>query len=130
MRPNPTETEWYMSIGLRGYTEGTICDPINFERENRDLEWVLHKLKGMKWLYSRNFYTEEEFWQIYSRPEYDALRKQYRAEYLPSVYDKIRHVQGVERMAKPEGFWNWVFSKTSVLATKRKAWERHHVVEK
>ncbi|RMZ88053.1 hypothetical protein DV736_g4718, partial [Chaetothyriales sp. CBS 134916] len=35
------------------------------------------------------FYTEDEFWQIYDRNVYEGLRKNYRAESLPSVYDKV-----------------------------------------
>ncbi|KIW11018.1 hypothetical protein PV08_10317 [Exophiala spinifera] len=57
---------------------------------NRRIEAVLGSLHGMKWLYAQTFYTEDEFWRIYDRPWYDALRKKYRAENLPSVYEKVR----------------------------------------
>jgi hypothetical protein len=42
-------------------------------------------------LYAHAYYpTPEEFWAHYDRTSYDALRKQYGAEYMPSVYDKVK----------------------------------------
>lgn len=57
---------------------------------NRRIEAKLQSLGGMKWLYAQTFYTEDEFWQIYDRAWYEALREKYRAQRLPSVYDKVR----------------------------------------
>jgi hypothetical protein len=61
MRPNPRQIECYIGIGLRGYTEDTILDATKFKERNRDSERVVQELGGMKWLYSRNYYTENEF---------------------------------------------------------------------
>ena len=61
-----------------------------FVKINRDLEHKLwHDFCGVKILYAHSYYTEEEFWDIYSKENYDLLRKMYRAEGLPSIYDKI-----------------------------------------
>ncbi|ORY68514.1 uncharacterized protein BCR38DRAFT_335181 [Pseudomassariella vexata] len=61
-----------------------------FIRQNRELENKVHELGGKKWLYAYAYYTEEEFWNIYDRASYDALRAKYSATYLPSVYDKVK----------------------------------------
>lgn len=56
---------------------------------NRALEAKVAALRGMKWLYAQCHYTEDEFWRIYDRPRYDALRERVGATYLPSVWDKV-----------------------------------------
>ncbi|OJD37515.1 fad-binding domain-containing protein [Diplodia corticola] len=61
-----------------------------FVRLNRELEAEVRRLGGFKWLYANAYYTEDEFWQIYDKGWYDGLRKKYRAETLPSVYDKVK----------------------------------------
>ena len=33
---------------------------------------------------------KEEFWTIYNKEIYDEMRKKYRADTLPSVYDKLK----------------------------------------
>jgi delta24-sterol reductase len=65
-------------------------DPSRFEKVNRDLEHKVRELKGMKWLYAHAYYTEEEFWDIYDKSWYDALRAKYHATSLPSVYEKVK----------------------------------------
>ncbi|KZZ96596.1 FAD-binding, type 2 [Moelleriella libera RCEF 2490] len=57
---------------------------------NRALERQVQQLGGKKWLYAHAYYPEDEFWQNYDRASYDALRARYAAQYLPSVYDKVR----------------------------------------
>ncbi|KAF2650760.1 FAD-binding domain-containing protein [Lophiostoma macrostomum CBS 122681] len=110
--------ETHASIGMRGYTEDTILNAAKFKEKNRDLERVVQELGGMKWLYSRNYYTENEFWDIYPQLEYKTLRTKYDAQYLPSVYEKVKYAEKRTRAPKPKGFWNWVFRRTSVLAMK------------
>lgn len=81
---------------------------------NRRIEAKLKSLHGMKWLYAQTFYTEDEFWAIYDRPSYEALRRKYRAEGLPSVYEKVRtevqvdergEVVGDGRIGIEKGVW-------------------------
>ena len=57
---------------------------------NRSIEQKVLELGGLKCLYARAYYTEEEFWKIYDRNWYEALREKYGAKLLPSVYDKIK----------------------------------------
>ncbi|WEW61258.1 hypothetical protein PRK78_006748 [Emydomyces testavorans] len=61
-----------------------------FIEANRALEHKIYALRGTKWLYAQTFYTENEFWSIYDRGKYDALREKYHASWLPSVYDKVK----------------------------------------
>jgi Delta24-sterol reductase len=62
----------------------------DFIMVNRDLEDKLRQLGGTKWLYAQTYYTEEEFWKVYDRGSYEALREKYHATYLPTVYQKVR----------------------------------------
>lgn len=45
----------------------------------KTLELEVAKLGGRKVLYSKSYYTPEEFWNTYSKTAYDALRKKYQA---------------------------------------------------
>jgi FAD/FMN-containing dehydrogenase len=47
---------------------------------NRLLEREVTQLGGFKGLYSHSFYTPEEFWALYDRPAYDALKAKYDPE--------------------------------------------------
>ena len=57
---------------------------------NRKLELKASMLLGAKLLYARTYYTYEEFWTIYRKDRYDELRLKYKADGLPSVYDKLK----------------------------------------
>ncbi|KAK4623890.1 Delta(24)-sterol reductase [Fulvia fulva] len=60
-----------------------------FYELNRELELKASVLLGSKLLYARTYYTAEEFWTIYNKERYDEHRKKWKAETLPSVYDKL-----------------------------------------
>lgn len=62
----------------------------DFVAINRKIEAKVSELGGIKWPYSQYYYTEDEFWQIYDREAYTELRRKYRAETLPTMYDKIK----------------------------------------
>ena len=61
-----------------------------FFKMNRDLERIIQEVGGRKWLYAATYYTEDEFWNIYNRNDYEMLRAKYHATYLPSIYEKVR----------------------------------------
>jgi delta24-sterol reductase len=88
-------------------------DPHAFIKLNRDFEQKVTELGGMKCLYAHAYYTEEEFWDIYDKDKYMALRKKYHAESLPSVYDKVKvDLQGVAggQVRKTEVGWSeWAY---------------------
>ncbi|KAB5513138.1 hypothetical protein GE09DRAFT_1295367 [Coniochaeta sp. 2T2.1] len=58
--------------------------------QNRLLEMKVRELGGKKCLYAHTYYTEEEFWAHYDRKSYDNVRAKYGADWMPSVYDKVK----------------------------------------
>lgn len=76
-----------LNIGLWGW--GPVSHDA-FVAKNRHLEEKLHALGGRKWFYAHTYYSEEQFWSMYDKPWYTALREKYGAQNLPSVYDKVR----------------------------------------
>jgi Delta24-sterol reductase len=83
------------------------------ESANRSIEAKVMEMDGTKWLYAQTYYTEDEFWNIYEKAPYDALREKYRATHLPDVYAKVKKLpptpepKGATRKAKRRigGFW-------------------------
>ncbi|GIZ39105.1 hypothetical protein CKM354_000249600 [Cercospora kikuchii] len=98
---NPEKTpEFMMNFGVWGPGSRNRKE---FLQQNRSLEHKVDELGGRKWLYAHAYYTEEEFWGMYDKKEYDALRQKYGAQYLPSVYDKVK----VDLEGKDEGAAGW-----------------------
>jgi len=66
---------FYINIGFYGSV------PMDKNREpghfNRMVEKKTAELGGIKMLYSEAFYTPEEFWRIYDKTAYDALKRKY-----------------------------------------------------
>ncbi|KAF3145322.1 hypothetical protein TWF594_004273 [Orbilia oligospora] len=75
---------------------------------NRRLEKKVDALGGKKWLYAQTYYTEQEFWEIYNKTEYDALRRKYGAEHLPSVFDKVKTDLAEEERRRREDWGSWL----------------------
>ena len=86
----------YINVGVWGPYPSSETE---YVRANRELEKETSQLGGLKWLYSRVFYTEDEWWRLYDKEEYEALRKEFRATCLPSVWEKVR-----DRGIKKEDF--------------------------
>jgi Delta24-sterol reductase len=89
-----------LNIGLWGWGPRSDTD---FLTLNRQLEHKLRSLGGMKWFYAQCYYPEAEFWTMYDKTWYEGLRKKYRAEFLPSVWQKV-HVD-VEREEEVRKTW-------------------------
>jgi delta24-sterol reductase len=70
------QEDFVINFGIYGLPQK--CTPI--AALTRQLEREAAHLQGRKVLYSHSYYTKEEFWQIYSQPDYQALRKKYYAE--------------------------------------------------
>jgi delta24-sterol reductase len=87
--------ELMLNFGVWGPTDPT---PTVVRKTNRDLEQKLRELRGMKVPYAANFYTEDEFWDLYDRQKYDQLRAAWHAGGLPNMYDKVcrKQVQSAE----------------------------------
>ncbi|KYK61657.1 putative fad binding domain containing protein [Drechmeria coniospora] len=65
-------------------------DPKAFYELNRKLELRSAELLGAKLLYARTYYTEDEFWLIYDKAIYEEMRRKYKAEGLPTVFEKLK----------------------------------------
>lgn len=85
--PSTPKPEMLLSISIWSPGPGTGTGFIDF---NRSVEQKVHALGGQKWLYARTYSTEEEFWSIYVQEYVDRLRCDYHAEYLPTLYEKVR----------------------------------------
>lgn len=86
--------DWGLNIGVWGPGPK---DTEAFVSVNRGLEQELERLGGMKWLYAQVLYSEEEFWKLYDRDAYEALRKKWHATSLPSVWEKVRRKERRKR---------------------------------
>jgi hypothetical protein len=83
----------YISVGIWGPYPSSEAE---FVCANREIEKKTTELGGLKWLYSRVFYTEDEWWQLYDKEKYDTLRIKFGATGLPSIWEKVRD-QGKKR---------------------------------
>jgi delta24-sterol reductase len=102
---NNANGEYLMNFGIWG--PGPSSSNRNrqaFVAINRRLEQKVENLRGRKWLYAHTYYTEDEFWRLYNKKEYDALRAKYHAEYLPSIYDKVK----VDYAVKEQTLTGWL----------------------
>jgi Delta24-sterol reductase len=104
---DPNAPEYLMNFGVWGPGSRNRQE---FVRANRRLEQKVQDLQGKKWLYAHAYYTEDEFWSIYDRKEYDALRTKYHATYLPSVYDKVKVDVEAEEKAIRESWIVWLLA--------------------
>ncbi len=66
----------FINFGLYG----TPAYSAPMEQIMKALETRTHACEGRKVLYSRSDYTEEDFWKIYPRQEYEQLRQQTHAQ--------------------------------------------------
>jgi len=66
----------YINFGIYGLP--ATASPM--ENLIRCLEKLTQSHVGRKVLYSRSYYSEEEFWKIYPRQEYESLRSHMKAE--------------------------------------------------
>ncbi|KAI9932484.1 hypothetical protein MW887_008725 [Aspergillus wentii] len=82
------DDEYLMNFGL--WAPSYANNVTEFIAKNRQLEGKVHSLHGKKWLYAHAYYTEDEFWSIYDKKKYDALREKYHASHLPSLFEKVR----------------------------------------
>jgi len=110
VNPSVKFPEYLMNFGVWGPGPS---DRLSFLALNRALEWKVNELQGKKWLYAHAYYTEQEFWNIYDRPKYDALREQYHASHLPNIYHKV-HVNLFAKEPREPGFKGWV-KRTNVI---------------
>jgi delta24-sterol reductase len=122
----PGEAQTIINIGVWGFPKIHRRDKAyfteqceDFGHENRWIEYKTTEAGGFPWLYARRFYTEDEFWHVYDKNRYEALRRKWSAEKLPNVWDKV---QGTQMEWKDisilRGFMAAVGSRDSMLLKK------------
>ena len=104
----PGSEDMLLNVGLWGPGRKKLADGVAL---NRAIEAKVAELRGTKWLYAQTFYSESEFWSIYDRPWYDALRERYGATGLPSVWEKVR-TKGVD----DAGWGRWLLERWPIAA--------------
>ena len=114
-----TNTDLFINIGVWGSGPGYEDTTAGYERfvaDNREIEKKVKDLGGFKWIYAHMYYTEEEFWEGYDKQRYDELRKKYRAEKLPSVFEKIKRPENRgKRLSETRGVVKLVFGRNALL---------------
>ena len=97
-----------LNIGLWGF--GPSQHDV-FVAKNRELERKIRDLGGMKWLYARTYYEEDEFWEMFDRQWYNDLRDKYHADSLPSVWNKVRVDPDAHREAIDTSWGSWALQR-------------------
>ena len=78
-----------VNVGIYGAPYGgkEAYDPVLL---NRTIETFVSEKGGRKMLYAQNFYTKEEFWNLFDKRAYSLARKNYYSENVfPDVVDKL-----------------------------------------
>ena len=82
------EDTLYVNFGFWDVVHDRRGQPDGFY--NRAIERKVTELGGIKSLYSDSYFGEEEFWSIYDRETYLALKRRYDPRgALPGLYDKV-----------------------------------------
>ncbi|KAI9727403.1 MAG: hypothetical protein M1834_008409 [Cirrosporium novae-zelandiae] len=93
MHAFPTNPPFLLNVGVWGLLpRSTLMSthaPSPAVKHNRVLEAKVKQLGGKKWLYAKTYYDESEFWDIYDRGGYEALRRKWRAGGLENVWEKV-----------------------------------------
>ncbi len=108
LSPNYLNTKLVVNVGIWG---GPVANShAEFIEVNREVEAKVASLGGRKVLYSYSYYTPEEYWNIYDRTAYAALRKKYEAAgSFPDVYDKT-FVSTVRKVSFMKGLLGYIRS--------------------
>nr|POE47716.1 delta(24)-sterol reductase [Quercus suber] len=131
--PTPDGPQHFVNIGVWG--PGPTDRPA-FVAANRALEARVRALGGIKWLYAHAYYTAAEFWAIYDREWYEALRARFGAGYLPDVFEKVsvklddegREAEGWLGWARRKAWQTWPVS--GVYGVLKTLYEREYLLEK
>ena len=77
----------YVNFGFWDVVTERAARPPGYR--NRMIERRVRELGGLKSLYSDSYYTEGEFWSVFDRPAYLALKARYDPRgTLPDLYAK------------------------------------------
>ena len=79
--------ELYVNFGFWDVVTERVPRPPGYR--NRMIEQRVRELGGLKSLYSDSYYSEDEFWSVFDRPAYVALKARYDPHgALPDLYAK------------------------------------------
>ena len=77
----------YVNFGFWDVVNDRVARPPGWR--NRKIEARVRELSGLKSLYSDSYYTEDEFWRVFDRDTYRALKARYDPHgALPDLYAK------------------------------------------
>jgi len=82
------KSSFIVNVGIYGISPRSVPPPDLV----RQLEDWTKSYQGRKVLYSYSYYTQEEFWSIYPKPEYDQLRRFYHADRWMELDQKVLHL--------------------------------------
>jgi hypothetical protein len=86
LSPHYNDATMLVDVGIWGRNNRYLSDRMGM---NKKFEKFVRQLGGRKMLYAQQYYTQEDFWDIYDKDWYDALRKNISAEEIfPGVYEK------------------------------------------
>jgi FAD/FMN-containing dehydrogenase len=94
MKPNGTyplfDFKGKIIVDFGFYTRLELKPGMSKNHHVRIVDAKIMKMGGMKGLYSKNTYSEKEFWQIYDKNAYMKAKKKYDPKGIfPDVYQKI-----------------------------------------
>jgi delta24-sterol reductase len=107
---NNLKTPMVINVGVWG---SQLPSHEAFIKANRLIEKELLQLGGKKWFYAHSYYTKKEFWTIYDKKLYDALRSKYSATLLPTIYDKVT-VKEQFPIDLRKGVWRTIFGRAKL----------------
>lgn len=85
LSPNFLKEKLLLNVGVWGQSNKFLKD---YLKSNRDIEKFTINKNGRKMLYAQQYYSLNEFWKIYDRKWYEAIRKKYHAKIFPDIYEK------------------------------------------
>ncbi len=81
------DEEYFCDIGIYGRYGIANINPIE---ANREIERKTQACKGIKILFARCYYTEDQLWSIFNKDHYNKIRNKYVADkYFHDIYKKI-----------------------------------------
>lgn len=107
---NGINTDMVWNVGVYGLR----VEPFEkFVTVNKLIETKTHELGGKKWFYAHSYYSEKEFWQIYDKRWYVALREKYHATSLPDIFTRTR-VRPVEKFNDRRAAYRTIFGRAKL----------------
>ena len=94
---------------------------LRFVESNRTLEAKISQVEGFKWPYGQYYHTEDEFWSGYDRAALEVSRREWHAQGLPTLWDKMKneHRGYVDKGWLPKALFKTIFGVDHLLDQSR-----------